>query len=109
VTLNPIITNNSSATTSPQNSLETSCIIKTTSAEISFFNAVDERIIQTILSVTYTVVRKLHKKKRNDSFRVGIEVEEIRHHPTNTQCDCCLGQMTGSKIHSGKNNAHPAY
>ncbi|MGE7916969.1 hypothetical protein [Lysinibacillus xylanilyticus] len=43
VTLDPI-TDNSSSTTSPQNSPEPSCIIKTTSAEISFFNGVDERI-----------------------------------------------------------------
>ncbi|AVK85135.1 transposase [Lysinibacillus sp. B2A1] len=49
---------------------------------------------QSTATITYTVVRKLHKKKRNDSFRDGIEVEEIHHHPTNTQCDCCLGQMT---------------
>ena len=48
VTLDPI-TNDPSATTSPQNSPDPSCIIKTTSAEISFFNGVDERIIQTIL------------------------------------------------------------
>ena len=46
VTLDPI-TDNSSSTTSTQNS--PSCIIKTTSAEISFFNGVEERIIQTIL------------------------------------------------------------
>ncbi|AVK85916.1 transposase [Lysinibacillus sp. B2A1] len=49
---------------------------------------------QSTATITYTVVRKLHKKKRNDSFRDGIEVEEIHHHPANTQCDCCLGQMT---------------
>ncbi|MFJ8091126.1 hypothetical protein ACIQ7N_23540 [Lysinibacillus sp. NPDC095746] len=48
VTLNPI-TDNSSSTTPLQNSPEPSCIIKTTSAEISFFNGVDERIIQTIM------------------------------------------------------------
>ena len=23
----------------------------------------------------------------------GIETEEIHHHPTNTQCDCCYHQM----------------
>jgi len=48
VTLNPI-TDNSSSTTPLQNSPEPSYIIKTTSAEISFFNGVDERIIQTIM------------------------------------------------------------
>nr|WP_235617260.1 IS66 family transposase zinc-finger binding domain-containing protein [Lysinibacillus mangiferihumi] len=49
---------------------------------------------QSTATITYTVVRKLHKKKRNDSFRDGIKIEEIHHHPENKQCDCCLGQMT---------------
>jgi transposase len=49
---------------------------------------------QSTETISYSVVRKLHKKKRNDSFRDGIEIEEIHHHPENTQCDCCLGQMT---------------
>jgi len=49
---------------------------------------------QSTETISYNVVRKLHKKKRNDSFRDGIEIEEIHHHPENTQCDCCLGQMT---------------
>lgn len=49
---------------------------------------------QSTPTVTYTVVRKLHRKKRNDSFRDGIEIEEIHHHPENTQCDCCYSQMT---------------
>lgn len=49
---------------------------------------------QSTETISYSVVRKLHKKKRNDSFRDGIEMEEIHHHPENTQCDCCLGQMT---------------
>lgn len=49
---------------------------------------------QSTETVSYTVVRKLSKKKRNDSFRDGIEIEEIHHHPVNTQCDCCLNQMT---------------
>ena len=34
---------------SPQYSTSPSCVIKTTTAEISFFNGVDERIIQTIM------------------------------------------------------------
>nr|WP_254660089.1 IS66 family transposase zinc-finger binding domain-containing protein [Lysinibacillus xylanilyticus] len=59
-----------------------------------FFNDSEQTEEQSTPTVTYTVVRKLHKKKRNDSFRDGIEIEEIHHHPTNTQCDCCLGQMT---------------
>ncbi|MEG0451097.1 MAG: IS66 family transposase zinc-finger binding domain-containing protein, partial [Lysinibacillus sp.] len=49
---------------------------------------------QSTATITYTVVRKINKKKRNDSFRDGIEIEEIHHHPENTQCDCCLGKMT---------------
>ncbi len=48
---------------------------------------------QSTPTVTYTVVRKLHKKKRNDAFLDGIEVEEVHHHPDNTQCDCCHGEM----------------
>jgi len=49
---------------------------------------------QSTATITYTVVCKLNMKKRNDSFRDGIETEEIHHHPANMQCDCCLGQMT---------------
>ena len=60
----------------------------------SFFNDSEQTEEQSTPTVTYTVVCKLHKKKRNDSFRDGIETEEIHHHPTNTKCDCCLGQMT---------------
>ena len=58
------------------------------------FNDSEHTEEQSTPTVTYTVVRKLHKKKRNDSFRDGIETEEIHHHPTNTQCDCCHHQMT---------------
>src|SRR3954466_9312907 len=36
---------------------------------------------QSMSTVTYTVVRKLHKKKRNDSFRDDVKIEEIHHHP----------------------------
>jgi len=43
--------------------------------------------------ISYTVVRKIHKKKRNDSLRDGLEIETIHHHPENTKCDCCHGQM----------------
>ncbi|MER2192996.1 MAG: IS66 family transposase [Solibacillus sp.] len=43
-------------------------------------------------TVTYTVTR-LKKKKRNDSFIEGVEVEEIHHHPTTLQCDCCQSQL----------------
>lgn len=49
---------------------------------------------QSMETISYTVIRKVSKKKRNDSFRHGVEIEEIHHHPANTQCDCCLQQMT---------------
>lgn len=48
VTLDPI-TEESIFANSPQISSDPSCIIKTANAEISFFNGVDERIIQTIM------------------------------------------------------------
>ncbi|WP_235802096.1 IS66 family transposase [Ureibacillus massiliensis] len=48
---------------------------------------------QSTGTVSYTVIRKKTNKKRNDSFRDGIEVEEIHHYPSNTQCDCCSGEM----------------
>lgn len=43
--------------------------------------------------ISYTVVRKVQSKKRNDSLHENIEVEAIHHHPENTICDCCQGQM----------------
>ncbi len=52
----------------------------------------EEQNMETTIS--YTVVRKSHKKKRNDSFDDGVEIEEIHHHPSQTQCDCCQSQMT---------------
>nr|WP_235617246.1 transposase [Lysinibacillus mangiferihumi] len=58
------------------------------------FNESEHTEEQSTATITYTVNRKLHKKKRNDSFHEGIEIEEVHHHPTNTQCDCCLSQMT---------------
>ncbi len=50
--------------------------------------------------ISYTVVRKIRKKKRNDSLQENIEIEAIHHHPENTICDCCQGQMSeiGSSI-----------
>ena len=44
---------------------------------------------QSQQTISYTVVRKVQKKKRNDSLHDGIEVEAIHHHPENTICDCC--------------------
>jgi len=58
------------------------------------FNDSEHTEKQSTETISYTVVRKLNKKKRNDSFHDGIEIEEIHHHPANTQCDCCHGQMT---------------
>ncbi|EON73416.1 transposase IS66 [Lysinibacillus sphaericus OT4b.31] len=43
--------------------------------------------------ISYTVVRKIHKKKRHDSLRDGLEIETIHHHPESTKCDCCHRQM----------------
>ncbi|WP_244933611.1 hypothetical protein [Neobacillus mesonae] len=40
-------------------------------------------------TISYTVVRTIKKKKRNDSLRDDIEVEVFHYHPENTQCDCC--------------------
>ena len=48
VTLNPI-TDESSSIIHRKYSTGPSCVIKTATAEISFFNGVDERIIQTIM------------------------------------------------------------
>lgn len=48
VTLDPIINNLSSVTSQPQAHVP-SCIIKSTDIEISFFNGVDEHIIQVIM------------------------------------------------------------
>lgn len=42
-------------------------------------------------TISYTVVRKLNKKKRNDSFHEGIEIVEIHPHPDDTECDCFHG------------------
>lgn len=48
---------------------------------------------QSQQTISYTVVRKIQKKKRNDSLRDDVEVEAIHHHPDNTICDCCQHQM----------------
>ena len=55
---------------------------------------------QSQQTISYTVVRKLTKKKRNDSLRDDVPVEIIHHHPENTVCDCCQHQMKeiGSKM-----------
>jgi len=48
---------------------------------------------QSQQTISYTVVRNIHKKKRNDSLRDDVEVEAIHHHPENIICDCCQHQM----------------
>lgn len=48
VKLDPL-TNEMSSNYSPKYHVGPSCVIKTDTAEISFFNGVDERIIQTIM------------------------------------------------------------
>ena len=58
------------------------------------FNDSEQTEEQSTETVSYTVVRKKTNKKRNDSFCDGIEIEEVHHHPTSTQCDCCLSELT---------------
>lgn len=58
------------------------------------FNDFEQTEEQSTETVSYTVVRKVSKKKRNDSFSDNIDIEEVHHHPANTLCDCCLHQMT---------------
>lgn len=55
---------------------------------------------QSQQTATYTVVRKICTKKRNNSLREDIETEMIHHHPENTICNCCHNQMVeiGSTI-----------
>ena len=42
-----------------------------------FFSDSEQTEEQSTETVSYTVIRKVSKKKRNDSFRNGIEIEEI--------------------------------
>lgn len=58
-----------------------------------FFNDSEQTEEQSEQTISYTVVRKIRKKKRNDSLRDDVEVETIHHHPDNTMCDCCQHQM----------------
>lgn len=48
---------------------------------------------QSQQTISYTVVRAVQKKKRNDSLREDVETEVIHHHPQNTECPCCKSQM----------------
>jgi len=45
--------------------------------DVPSFNESEHTEEQSTATITYTVNRKLHKKKRNDSFHDGIEIEEI--------------------------------
>ncbi|HJV32341.1 MAG TPA: IS66 family transposase [Bacillales bacterium] len=57
------------------------------------FNDSEHTEEQSQQTISYTVVRKIQTKKRNDSLRDDVEVEAIHHHPENTICDCCQNQM----------------
>ena len=48
---------------------------------------------QSQQTISYSVVRLIQKKKRNDSLYDDVEVETIHHHPENIICDCCQHQM----------------
>ncbi|MFJ8458906.1 hypothetical protein ACIQ57_07210 [Lysinibacillus xylanilyticus] len=61
------------------------------------FNESEHTEEQSTATIIYTVNRKLHKKKRNDSFHEGIEIEEIHHHPT-----CCHSAKHYGTYHSSK-------
>ncbi|WP_077300596.1 IS66 family transposase [Virgibacillus pantothenticus] len=55
---------------------------------------------QSQQTISFTVVRKAKNKKRNDSLNENVEIKAIHHHPEDTICDCCQGQMVeiGSKM-----------
>ncbi|MCM3118871.1 IS66 family transposase [Neobacillus sp. MER 74] len=57
------------------------------------FNEPEHPGEQSQQTISYTVVRNIQKKKRNDSLHDDIEVETIHYYPENTLCDCCQGQM----------------
>jgi len=57
------------------------------------FNESEHTEEQSQQTSSYTVVRTIYKKKRNDSLRDDIEVEVIHHYPESTLCNCCQGQM----------------
>lgn len=58
------------------------------------FNDSEHTEEQSQQTFSYTVVRKVKNKKRNDSLRDDVEVEKVHHHPANTVCDCCQSQMS---------------
>jgi transposase len=74
------------------------------------FNNSEQTEEQSTETVSYTVTRPTKKKKRNDSFMEGVEVEEIHYHPQNLQCACCQTQLheIGSTIAREEANFIPA-
>jgi transposase len=58
-----------------------------------FFNEPEHTGEESQQFISYTVVRKIQKKKRNDSLADNVEVQSVHHHPENTTCDCCHEQM----------------
>ena len=57
------------------------------------FNDSEQTEEQSTETVRYTVTRSINKKKRNDSFIEGLAIEEIHHHPTSLQCNCCQNEL----------------
>ncbi|WOV83788.1 IS66 family transposase [Sporosarcina jeotgali] len=43
--------------------------------------------------ISYTVVRKASKKKRNDHFHEGVETEVVHHYPDLLTCSCCQNDL----------------
>ncbi|RUL45627.1 IS66 family transposase [Lysinibacillus antri] len=58
-----------------------------------FFKESEQTEKQSQQTVSYTVVRKVNKKKRNDLLRDDVGIEMVHHHPKHTVCDCCEHQM----------------
>lgn len=57
------------------------------------FNDSEHTEEQSTAVMTYTVVRRVINKKRNDSFLDHVEIEEVHHHPDQLACDCCQSTM----------------
>jgi transposase len=57
------------------------------------FNESEHTEEQSQQTISYTVERKIQRKKRNDSLRDDVEIETVHHHPESTICDCCQHQM----------------
>lgn len=57
------------------------------------FNEPEQTGKQSIETVTYSVTRSKKKKKRNDVFAPGTEVEEVHHHPSLLTCACCQSDL----------------